>query len=121
MVDMYVLKYNTCVHTQLCLTLCDPVDCSLPCTSIHGIFQAKILEWIAISFSRRSSQPRDQTCVFSISALASGFFTTDPPGSVKYNTLSLNYVEPMLCSLYIIQKRFPNLTIFLFFLSFFKN
>ena len=40
-------------------TLCDPVDCSQPCSSIHGIFQARILEWVAISFSRGSSQPRD--------------------------------------------------------------
>ena len=46
-----------------CLTLWDPVDCSLPGSSIHGIFQARILEWDAISFSRRSSRPRDQTQV----------------------------------------------------------
>ena len=44
---------------QLCLTLCDPMDCSLPGSSVRGIFQAKVLEWIAISFSRGSSQPRD--------------------------------------------------------------
>ena len=43
--------------------LCDPIDCSLPGSSIHGIFQARILEWVAISSSRRSSQPRDQTPV----------------------------------------------------------
>ena len=48
---------------QSCLTLCDPVDCSLPVSSIHGILQARILEWVAISFSRGSSQPRDQTQV----------------------------------------------------------
>ena len=41
--------------TQLCLTLCDPMDCSLPGSSIHGIFQARVLEWIAISCSRGSS------------------------------------------------------------------
>ena len=45
------------------LTLCDPMDCSLPGSSVYGIFQAGILEWIAISFSRRSSQPRDWTRV----------------------------------------------------------
>ena len=44
---------------QSCLTLCDPMDCSLPGCSVHGIFQARILEWDAISFSRRSSRPRD--------------------------------------------------------------
>ena len=48
---------------QLCPTLCDPMDCSLPGSSVHGIFQATILEWAAISFSRGSSQPRDQTQV----------------------------------------------------------
>ena len=44
-------------------TLCDPVDCSLPGSSVHGIFQARILEWAAISFSRGSSKPRDRTRV----------------------------------------------------------
>ena len=39
--------------------LCDPMDCNLPGSSVHGIFQARILEWVAISFCRRSSQPRD--------------------------------------------------------------
>ena len=48
---------------QSCLTLCDPVDCSPPGLSIHGILQARILEWVTISFSRGSSQPRDQTRV----------------------------------------------------------
>ena len=48
---------------QSCPTLCDPMDCSLPGSSVHGIFQAIVLEWIAISFSRGSSQPRGQTRV----------------------------------------------------------
>ena len=48
---------------QSCLTLCDPKGCSLPGSSVHGIFQAIVLEWIAISFSRGSSQPRDRTLV----------------------------------------------------------
>ena len=48
---------------QSCPTLCDPVDYSLPGSSIHGIFQARILEWVSISFSRRSSRPRDWTRV----------------------------------------------------------
>ena len=42
--------------TQSCLTLCDPVDCSLSGSSVHGIFQARVLEWIAISFSRKNTQ-----------------------------------------------------------------
>ena len=48
---------------QSCSTLRDPVDCSLPNSSVHGIFQAIVLEWIAISFSRGSSRPRDGTQV----------------------------------------------------------
>ena len=58
--------------TQSCLTLCDPMDYSLPSSSVHGILQAKILEWVAIPFSRESSQPADQTQVFCI---AGRFFT----------------------------------------------
>ena len=49
--------------TQSCPTLCDPMDSTQPGSSIHGIFQARILEWVAISFSRGSAQPRDQTRV----------------------------------------------------------
>ena len=48
---------------QSCPTLCDPMDCSLPDSSICGIFQARVLEWAAISFSRGSSRPRDRTQV----------------------------------------------------------
>ena len=54
---MYVLS------TQLCLTLCRPVDCNSPGFSVHGIVQARILERVAISYSRESSQPRDQTLI----------------------------------------------------------
>ena len=49
--------------------------CSLPGSSVHGISQARVLEWVAISFSRGSSQPRDRNCVSSSPALAGGFFT----------------------------------------------
>ena len=58
--------------TQLYLTLCDPIDCSLPGSSAHGISQARILEWVAIPFSRESSQARDKT---QVSCIASSFFT----------------------------------------------
>ena len=44
---------------QPCLTLCDPMDCSLPSSSVHGILQARILEWMAMSSSRGSSPPKD--------------------------------------------------------------
>ena len=48
---------------QSCSTLCDPMDCSLPGSSVYEIFQARVLEWVAISFSRGSFQPRDRTQV----------------------------------------------------------
>ena len=51
----------------LCPTLCNPMDCSPPGSSLHGIPQARILEWVAISYSRGSSQPRNQTYVSCIS------------------------------------------------------
>ena len=49
--------------TQSCPTLCNPMDCTLQGSSVHGIFQARVLEWVDISFSRGSSPPRDQTRV----------------------------------------------------------
>ena len=48
---------------QSCLTLCNPMGCCLPDSSVHGIFQAQILEWVAISSSQGSFAPRDQTCI----------------------------------------------------------
>ena len=51
------------VCAQSCPTLCDPLNCSLPGSSIRGILQARIMEWVAISFSRGSSWPRDSTCI----------------------------------------------------------
>ena len=64
-----------CSVAQSCLTLCNPMDCSPPGSSVHGILQARIVEWVAISYSRGSSQPRERTC---ISCLAGGFFTIEP-------------------------------------------
>ena len=52
---------SLCWVAQSCLTLCDPINCSLPGFSVHGILQARILEWVATSFSRGSSQPWDGT------------------------------------------------------------
>ena len=63
-----------CLVVQLCLTLCDPMACSPPGSSVHGISQARILEWVVISSSRGSSQPRDLT------HSSCGFFTTEAPG-----------------------------------------
>ena len=47
--------------TQSCLTLCNPMNCSLPDSSVHGILQARILKWVALPFARGSSQPRNWT------------------------------------------------------------
>ena len=52
-----------CCFAKLCLTLCNPLDHSLPGSSVHGISQARILEWVAISFSRGPSWPRNWTCI----------------------------------------------------------
>ena len=58
------------------LTLCDPMDYSPPDSSIHGILQARILDWVAMPSSRVSSQPGDRARISYVSALAGGFFTT---------------------------------------------
>ena len=63
---------ETMLVTQLCPTLCNPMHCSPPGLSVHGISQARILEWVVIPFFRGSSQLRDQTCV---SCIAGWFFT----------------------------------------------
>ena len=65
---------------QSCPTLCDPMHCSPPGSSVHGFFQAKILEQAAISSSRGSSQLRDRTHVSCISCIDRQIFTTAPPG-----------------------------------------
>ena len=60
---IWQMKMLESLVVQPCLTLCDPMDCSPPGSSVHGIFQARVLEWVAIFFSRGSSQPRDRTWV----------------------------------------------------------
>ena len=61
--ETFFCSFEVSEVAQSCLTLCDPMDCSLPGSSVHGIFQASVLEWGAISFSRGSSPPRDWTWV----------------------------------------------------------
>ena len=61
-----------CLVIQSFLTLCNPMNYSVPGFSVHGILQARILEWLAIPSSRGSSQPRDQA---QVSCTAGGFFT----------------------------------------------
>ena len=64
-------SFLTVIDAQPCPTLCDPKDWSPPSSSVHGILQARILEWVAVPFSRRFSQPRDQT---QVSLMAGIFF-----------------------------------------------
>ena len=69
-----------CLVTQSSLTLCDPMDCSPPGSSVHGILHARILEWVAMSSSKGSSQPRDKT---QTSHIACRFFTAESQGKPK--------------------------------------
>ena len=73
---------------QCYVTLCDPIDCSPPGSSVHGISQARILEWVSMPSSRGSSWPRNPTC---ISCTAGGFFTAEPLGKpLLYRVLQKN-------------------------------
>ena len=65
---------------QSCLTFCDPMDCSIPGFSVLGILQARILKWIAVPFSRGSSQPRDQ---IQVSCIEDDSLPSEPPGKPK--------------------------------------
>ena len=81
--DRQLFSFCHGTRAKSCLTLCDPMDCNLLGSSVHGISQARTLEWLDISFSRGSSQPRDQTHV---SWIAGRFFTTEPPGKPRQGT-----------------------------------
>ena len=63
---------------QSCPTLCDPMDYSPPGSSVCGLSQARILEWVAISFSKGSSRPRDRTHVSLVFCIAGRFFSAEP-------------------------------------------
>ena len=86
-------KVKSLSHVLLFVT---PVDCSLPGSSVHGILQARILEWVAITFSTGSSRPRDRTrSSCHISCIADRFFTTEPPGElISYKSES--YICPFV-------------------------
>ena len=75
MVRMWYL--NESEKCPVCPILCDPMDCSLPGSSVHGILQARIVEWVTVPFFRGSSQSRDWP---KISHNAGGFFILEPPG-----------------------------------------
>ena len=71
--DIYYSKLCHLV-AKLCLTLCNPMDCSLPGSSVLGILQAKLLEWVAIPVSKGCSQPRNQTWIFRVSCTGKRIF-----------------------------------------------
>ena len=88
----------TAVFSRLCPTLCDLMDCSLPGSSVHGDIQARILEWVAISFSRGSSQLRDWTGVFSNSpALQADSLLLSNQGSHNHSQFKLIISETLSC------------------------
>ena len=76
-VVMYGCEYVPVQSLQSCPTLCDPMDCSLPGCSVHGILQARILEWVAISSPGDLPDPETESMS---PALAGRFFTSAPPG-----------------------------------------
>ena len=75
----------TCMRPQSCPTFCDHMDRSLTDSSVHSVLQVRILEWVAISYSRGSSWPRDWTHVSCISCTAGGFLTAIPSGLPSEN------------------------------------
>ena len=90
------MKVKESEVAQSCLTLWDPMDCSLPGSSIHWIFQARVLERVAISFSRGSSWPRDGT---QVSQIAGRLFTAEPQGKDYY--LCNQYYKPITGQYYM--------------------
>ena len=85
----------------MCTTVCSPMDLCPPGSSVYVISQARILEWVAISYSRGSSPPMDQTHISASPALAGGFFTTEPPGKPRFIELiwSRNTLFPCFVAL----------------------
>ena len=84
------VRARTCVQVYVCvqslhscLTLCDLMDCSPSVSSVHGIFLARILEWVAIPFSMGSFQLRDRTQVSCVSCIEGRAFHTEPPGDIS--------------------------------------
>ena len=68
--NLWMWPYMYAQSLQSCLTLCNPMDCNLPGSSLHGILQARILEWVAVPSFRESSQSRDQNCVLHLTYIS---------------------------------------------------
>ena len=102
-ITVYTVRVCVCVLVaQLCPTLCNPMDCSPLGSSVHGILQARILKWVAISFCRRSSQSRDGT---QVSCITDRFFflPSEPPGKpliqglqqARYSSKSSSHINSL--------------------------
>ena len=72
--NITIWRVCVCIHVQSYSTLCDPMDYSLPSSSVHGIFQARLLEWVATHSFRGSSWPRDWTGISCVSCITGRFF-----------------------------------------------
>ena len=92
--------FKSCVHAQSLshLSLCDPMDCSLPGSSVPGISQARILEWVAISFSRVPSLPRDETCISCIGRWILYHCTTWSPSTSSSNHADVLWIHSRIPS-----------------------
>ena len=98
---------HACAVSQSCLTLCDPMNHSLPGSSVHGIFQTRILEWVAVSFSRESSWLRDWTLISYVSCIGRQnlyhWATWEAPGGhmleFSYLLNKLSYASELAISL----------------------
>ena len=100
---IYIYIYNVCVCVcvcacvcakllQQCLTVCDPMACSLEGSSVHGFLQARILEWVGMHFSRGSSQPRDRTHISYVSCTGRQVLY-HPGGTVVKNLLAMQETQ----------------------------
>ena len=111
-----------CVCAQTCLSLCDPMDCSPQGSSVHGIFQERIAEWIAISYSRESSWPRSWTSVSCISCVGSWILyhcatwevhthREKTERNLKIKQLSVNHLLLSLCCIVLEAWTIPTVTL----------
>ena len=92
------LTLQVCVLPQSCLTCCNPMDRSLPGSSVQGILQARILEWVVMPSSMGSSRPRYQTCISYVSCIGK-FFTTSANWEAQY-LFNTNLTFLCFCSCY---------------------
>ena len=107
-----------CVHAhslQSCPILWDPMDCSLPDSSVHGILQARILEWVPVPSSRGSSQPRDQ---IQVSRISGRFFTAESPEKptlpctkAQKTALSIRFIQHLSLLLAYMSHKYMNISI----------